>query len=386
MEAVFWGLIGLVGFIYFGYPAVLCLLNFSRGGGNRFSQVCPRVSLIIPAHNEEKVIEKKIRNACALDYPRQNLEVIVALDGCTDNTAKIVSKYLSDGIKMLNCKPRRGKAAMLNKAVEQAANGEIIVFTDANTIFRKDAIKKLMRRFSDSKIGCVCGDLRYFSNGDSSVGKGENLYWKYERALKMKESGLGEVLVTNGSIYAIRKELFQPIDLDIADDFVIPMRVAKLGYKVEFEPEAIALEKVTRDLKEEFKQKTRIITQGLKASVRYWKLIFSCGFLRGLSFLLHKFLRWLVPLFLIIIFMVNLLIVRSEAPNKYMYKLFLVGQVIFYLSALLGLLWIRKGRKIRGVFYIPFYFCLVNLASLVGLYKFLTASRTEVWDKAETTR
>ena len=381
-EFIFWFSTGLVFYIYFGYPlTMLILAKLSRKSPVNKKDFTPLVSLIIPAYNEEKVIREKLRNSLSLDYPQDRLEIIVISDCSTDRTDKITNEFMPRGVKLIVQEERKGKIAALNKAVPQA-KGEIIVFSDANSIYEKEAIKKLVRNFNDGRVGCVCGELKYITpNASSSLAQlGEILYWRYEKFLKKKESRLHSLLILNGSIYAIRKELFLPIEETLADDFVNSMQIAAKGWSMIYEPEAVAVEKASSLIKEQFKQKSRIIAQGYKATAKLSKVIFSSGWLRIFEFLFHKLLRWLVPLFLASIFVSNLFLL-----NYQFYQVVFILQSIFYLFALIGRV-LQKRKKGMKIFYVPFYFCMVNLASVVGLFDFLTNRQKGIWEKAESAR
>ncbi|KPK41325.1 MAG: hypothetical protein AMJ78_05790 [Omnitrophica WOR_2 bacterium SM23_29] len=377
IQLIFWFTLILIILSYFGYPVILTLFVSFKKRPYKKENIEPSVTLLIPAHNEEAVIQEKIENSLSLDYPKDKFEILLILDECTDRTKEIAERYINRGIMIIEQKPRKGKIAALNLAIPQA-KGEILVFTDANSMYEKDAIRKLVRNFADEKVGCVCGELKYVS--ESSVGEGENLYWKYEKFLKTKESQLQSLLVVNGSIYAIRKKLYEPVEETLADDFVNPMRIAKKGYGLVYEPEAIAVEKAAESTKDEFNRKIRITSQGLKASFVICGTILSSGLLRIFQFIFHKFIRWLVLLFLIIIFVSNLFLL-----GHWFYQVTLFGQISFYLFALIGYLLQEKGTKIK-IFNIPFYFCMVNLASLIGFLKFLSGGIKGTWEKAETTR
>lgn len=374
-QTFFWLSLSLMILSYFGYPVILTLLAYFFGKPYEQEGIEPYITLLIPAHNEEDVISEKIENSFSLDYPKDKFEVLLILDGCTDRTKEIAERYIDRGIKIVEQKQRRGKMAALNFAIPQA-KGEIIVFTDANSMYEKDAVRKLVKNFASDRIGCVCGELKYKS--ETSVGEGENLYWKYERFLKIKESKLRSLLVVNGSIYAIRKMLYEPIEETLADDFVNPMRIAKKGYGLVYEPEAITFEKASETTKDEFNRKIRIVSQGLKASLAISATILSSGPLRIFEYTLHKFIRWLAPLFLMTILICNLFMLKY-----FFYQVTLIGQILFYLFALIG--YFLQTRRIK-VFNIPFYFCMVNIASLAGFLKFLSGGIKGTWEKAQTTR
>jgi len=340
--------------------------------------ITPFVSLIIAVHDEEKVIRDKVLNTLALDYPPDKLEIIFALDGCTDKTHQILLNFNDSRIIIVNNRQRSGKVAALNQTVP-LAKGQIILFSDANSIYETNALKKLIRNFTDEQVGCVSGRLSYLDTDSTSVGKGENLYWKYETFIKIQESRLGKLLVTNGSIQAVRKAVYPYPDPEAADDFSIPLLIQAQGYKVLYEPEAAAYEIATQNLKEELAQKIRIISQGFKGVVRLWKKLLTLSPLGMFELLFHKVLRWGVAFYLVPVFLLNIIFIH-EPLYFYLFTL----QVIFYSLALTGFLLRHKG-KIK-IFYVPFYFCLVNFAALIAFYRLLRNADTRIWDKAQTTR
>jgi len=378
MELLFLLLALLVGFIYFGYPAVICLLAKIFGNEPAQNDDAPSVSLIIAAHNEERVIKEKVENALELDYPAEKLEILFALDGCSDSTIDILKSCGNKKIRVVNYKKREGKVKTLNKTVPHA-RGEIIIFSDANTIHKKDAIRKLVRNFADPKVGCVCGRLKYISADKTSVGKGENLYWKYEHFIKTQESRLGKLLVTNGSAQAVRKELYPYPDPEVADDFSIPLLIHAKGHKLLYEPEAEVFEVATQSLREEFNQKVRIVSQGLRGTMRLRRDLLRLGPLGTFEFLFHKSLRWFVPFFLTTLFFLNIFLIDKE-----IYRVFFIGQSVFYALAFIGLLFRHKTKA--KIFYVPFYFCLVNLSPLTAIVRLLKRGETRMWGKAHSTR
>jgi len=379
MKILFWLSFILVVFVYFGYPLFLFLLTLFIKKPVKKGEIAPFITIVIPAHNEEKVIAEKMQNTLALDYPKDNLEVIVISDHSTDKTNDIVKQYVSKNVKLLIQDQRKGKMSALNRAIPQA-KGEVIVFTDANTMFDKYAVKNLIRNFGDEKVGCVGGNSRYAISSCLSIQLGGVSYTHYERLLWNLESQLQSLLVVHGGIYALRKPLFSPVDEAFADDFVNPLRVAAKGYGVVYEPEAKAIENVTKETKEEFKRKVRVISQGYIAYVNMLRVILSCGHVRIIQYFVHKFLRWLVPLFLIAIFISNVFLLSS----KYYQTIFAL-QTIFYMFAIIGY-WLQERKSKIKIFYIPFYFSLLNIASLVGLFTAINGKQNGIWEKAETTR
>jgi cellulose synthase/poly-beta-1,6-N-acetylglucosamine synthase-like glycosyltransferase len=378
MKWWFWSSFGMVGFVYFIYPLIILSIAKAKGAKIKKENITPPITLIFPLHNEENVIRDRVDNALALDYPQDKLEIIFALDSCTDHTREIISEYRDPRIKVLEFNGRAGKVATLNKAVP-AAKGEIIVFSDANSIHKNDTLTKLMRDFADEKVGCACGKLVYIESEHTLVSKGENLYWKYEHFIKKQESRLGRLLITNGSLQAVRKELYPFPDPEVADDLSIPILIRAKGYKVVYEPKAMVYEVATQSVKEEFNQKVRIISQGFKGTVKLHREILSLGLFGVFQFFVHKLLRWLIFLFLISVFCANLFLLHEQ-----FYAFTFAAQIIFYGFALIGFL-LRQKYKIK-IFYIPFYFCLVNFASIVALNKFFIQGETRIWEKAYSTR
>lgn len=378
IKIFFWFNLSLIFFIYFAFPIILFIIAKLKGRQVDKEETVPLVSLIIPMHNEEKTVKEKVDNVLTLDYPDDKLEIIFALDGCTDRTKEILLEYDYRRINIVEILERSGKVAAMNKAVLQA-KGEIVVFSDTNSMHNKDTLRKLLRSFTDKDVGCACGRLSYTYADSTSVGRGENLYWKYETFIKKQESRLGKLLITNGSIQAVRREIYPFPDPEIADDFSIPILIQAKGYKVIYEPAAVVYEIATQSLKEEFNQKIRIISQGFKGTIKLWKDLLELKFLGMFEFIFHKLLRWFIFVFLMVIFLSNLMLIDN---NLYL-NLFIV-QIAFYSFAFIGFL-LRHNIRIK-IFYIPFYFCLVNSASLVALFRFLKGEQTRIWEKAHTTR
>ena len=374
MGYIFWLFVSIIFYIYIGYPLVLRMANLT-GQITKKENITPHVTLFIPAHNEQKVIREKIENSLALDYPKDKFEVVVASDGSGDSTASIAKDFIERGVILFETKERRGKNSIINEFIRRC-HGEIIVFTDANSFFRADAIKNLVRNFGDKGTGCVVGNLRYV-DGKTSVGQGEGLYFRYESMIKELESHFGTLVAATGSIYAIRKTLFTLLDWDVANDFAHPIQIASMGYKVLFEPDAIAYEKATASAADEFKRRARIVTRGITAFVRYcWSYHMLRG-MWGFCFISHKLLRWFIPFILITIFLSNIFL---HSP---FFRFALYGQFVFYSIALFGIL---LKRRLGKLFVVPYYFCVINAAAFVGILKYLSGKRESIWEVAKTTR
>ncbi len=380
----FWILATTLGAVYVGYPALLFVLSRVRRsprpawGGE---SPPPTVTLFVPAHNEEDVIEAKIRNALELDYPANRLEVRIISDGSTDRTCEVVRAVIESGsseaqkqVRIVERTTRTGKTVALSECVPESS-AAILVFTDANAMFRRDVLRRLVARFADPHVGLVCGRLHYLDGP-----AGEGLYWRYEDAIKRFEGKLGRLLVANGSIYAMRRELFRPMPGSVADDFVSPLNVAEAGYRAEYVPDAIAEERLPARVREDLRAKARIVTRGFEAVWRYRSALLQSGRTRVAQYLFHKVLRWLTPLLLI-----ALLAVSFRGSNDPLLATALVLQGLFYALALTGLA-IQGAPRVPAVVRIPFHFCLVNAAALKGLVDFLRRRQQIIWEKSESTR
>ncbi len=379
-QLLLWGSIFVVLYSYFGYPILLYLIG--KFGRRKHPQPAdngetPSVCLIISAFNEENVLYDKIQNSISQKYPADKLTILVASDGSTDRTVEIARGFAEYGVEIVHHNERRGKSAVLNDVIPRRGE-DVIVFTDANSVFSEDAISRLVRSFSDPSIGCVVGRLRYTDRKTSSVGKGEGAYWKYEGMVSRLESTLSSVLVANGSIFAIRRDLFQTLYPEVANDFQIPIDIAANGAGIIYEPHAEAIEHTTELWREEFQRKTRIILRGLTG---YSVLSHRIRGFRRWQFISHKLLRWMIGVYLLTAFAANAVLVSTSS----FYAGIFVCQVVFYSFALVGSRFRHSGKP-KKIFYVPFYFAMVNAAALVGLIKFIGGKRQAVWEKAESTR
>lgn len=379
MEALFWLAASVVFYTYVGFPLVVLLRAHFRPNRPRSADVTPRVSLIIVAHNEARVIRRKLHNVLSLDYPKDRIEVIVASDGSDDGTNEIVAEYQDKGI-VLAALPRRGKIPALNEAVPRA-RGEILVFSDANSMYVPGALRALVRPFADPRVGGVAGDQRYVKEGvvNSATG-GERAYWSIDRTLKRWESRAGSVTSATGAIYAIRRGFFKPLPGGVCDDAIISYRVMAQGSRMVFEPRAIAYEHVAPSENAEFRRKIRVCARGLRALKEAPGLLnpFRYGFY-AVQLLSHKLLRWLAVWPLAIVFLTSL---RLRAVGGF-YELLAVLQSAFYGLAAFTFLFRRNefiaGRVMR-VLTIPFYFCLANLAFLAAQIEFFRGQCIDSWE------
>lgn len=378
MEILFWIGVVLLLHTYLLYPLSLPVLRmfFAKprrlGNPNGF-----KVSLVIAAHNEEKVIEEKIRNCLELEFPPEQLEILIGSDASTDGTDALVRRF-SDRVRLVSMEKRGGKAAVLNRLLP-LATGEIVVFCDANTMLLKNALQKLLAPFEDPRIGCVCGRLVLHDAGESFLGMGESMYWNLESELKKMEGALGMVIGANGGIYAIRRNLYTPIPLGktAMDDFFITTQVLAAGKKAIYEPQAIGSEETSLESFGEFHRKVRISQANFNLLHRYLPLLNPRLGLVAYGFLSHKLLRWLAPLLLLLVLVANIAcIFVAEAAGHGRAPLYvgLLGmQVLFYLAAAMGLI-LNRGKPTWKFLLIPFYFTSMNIALFIGMLKALGQS------------
>src|SRR3989338_4252462 len=303
LELIFWSGLFLLFYSYLGYPLFLIIISKMlplKPLRKREDVRCPTVSILIAAYNEEKVIGDKLKNCLALDYPAELLEIYVGSDGSSDKTNDIVREYAEKEkrIHLLEF-PRTGKSGVLNKTMAYIKS-EIVVFSDANTEYIRDALVNLVKHFSDEKVGCVCGRLIYRNPEEVVSGKGESVYWRYETALKKMESRLGYIAGANGAIYAIRRELFEPLPTGtINDDFMISMRIVQEGFKSVYDENAIAYEDVAPNMESEFRRHVRDGAGHYIAVYHLLRLLNPFLGLRSFIYWSHKLLRWIAPFVLI---------------------------------------------------------------------------------------
>ena len=379
MEIVFWGALGLIAYTYVGFPLLLFLRGLIWRRPVKKAPITPSVSLVIVAYNEEASIGAKLENVLRLDYPRDRLQVIVASDGSSDRTEEIVASFADQGVQLLAF-PRQGKIPALNQAVAHAT-GEILIFSDANSMYKEDALRKLVAPFADEQVGAVGGNQCYFPEAEGEAASfGERLYWAFDRQLKVIQSRAGNMTSATGAIHAIRRELFQPVPPGVTDDFTISTRAIAQGYRLVFEPEAIAYESVASSDKKEFRRKQRIMVRGLRGvwTVRELLNPWRHGFY-SLQLFTHKVLRRGIAWLLIPLFAASLAL-YGRAP---IYTWAALGQLAFYGSALAAF-GIRRTSlrqvKLFRLLSIPYYFCLTYLAALMAWIQFLRGKRIDLWD------
>jgi poly-beta-1,6-N-acetyl-D-glucosamine synthase len=369
--------IGLIIYTYFVYPLILYIWYATKRTDEGRDGYTPAVSLIIAAHNEENIIDEKIQNIFNMNYPSQKLEVLIGLDGCTDRTAEILKNYKNSQIKVFDFEERRGKSAVVNELVARSSN-EILVFSDANTIYYEDTIQKLVRHFNNASIGGVCGrlDLVPFNKSVSSMG--ESTYWRYENMLKLMEGNIHTTIGATGAVYAIRRSLFKdlPVDKIVMDDFLIPLAVVAQGVRVIYDHEAGGYEKTTASMQHEFSRKVRIGIANFVglSEIRHllsprWKFV-------AFSLWSHKVIRWIVPVLMILGFAANLSLVLISGYLFYIIAFLL--QISFYTLAAIGYVLDRFNIP-PGIMGYPYFFVSMHYALLLGLVRFLQNKRQPMW-------
>lgn len=374
-EILFISSIALIVYACAGYPAVVWLLSSIRRRAVRREDITPKVSVIIAAHNEQLAIEKKLENTLALDYPGEKLEIIVASDCSTDDTDELVRGYANCGVALHRQQQRVGKTIVQNTAAE-FSSGEILVFTDATTEYRPDALRKLVRCFADPEVGCVSSRLVYFDRSKTSVGSGCRSYWSYEEFLRRSESRLGSMIGVTGCLYAVRRASYKPLEHDMCSDFVIASEMHLKGLRTIYEEEAISLEETNARGRDEFRMRVRIMEQTMNALSRYREVLsLRRHGLFAFQMLSHKVMRYAVSALLPVAFVSNLFI----ANQSVFYQATLAAQTGFYLLALIGWILTRSGATV-GPLALPYYFVLAQTAIVVAFAKFIRGEAHIVWE------
>lgn len=337
------------------------------------------ISILISAYNEEKVIKDRIENLAEQNYDFEKVEVFVGSDNSKDKTDEILlelsQKY--KWLKFFSYKQRGGKAGVLNKLINEAKN-EIIVFTDANTIFDKDVLKNLVKYFNNNEVGGVCGKL--ILKSEDSDDNEESRYWSYETMIKQVEGDLGISIAANGGIFAIRKELYTqiPTEKAVTDDLFLSLKVLSKGYKFAYASDARAYENTANSLNEEMQRKIRFSATNFQTLLACKELLFHKNLLLSYAFWSHKVIRWFLPLLLIFIFISNYLLISFGS----FYNLFFILQVIFYVFSFIG--FILYKFKIRFmIFTLPYYFYLSNYALVMGFIKFIKGQNSVIWESTK---
>jgi glycosyltransferase involved in cell wall biosynthesis len=376
IEIVFWTAIGLILYTHLGYPLLLRLLVRLRRERRRTSPVepfRPRVSLIVAAHDEEAVIERRLENALALDYPRDLLEIIVASDGSTDRTVALANGIAGRDprVRVLDLS-RRGKVKAQDAAVE-LATGEVLAFSDANAFWEANALEMLVRRLVDERVGYVCGQLRYL---DATGANQEGAYWRYETSVRALESRLGSVTAGNGAIYAVRRDAYLRLDPRTSHDLSFPFNLVKRGWHVVYEPIARATESPLPTIEGEFRRKRRMMSHAWPTIVRGGMLDpRGYGFLYGLQIFSHRVLRYATPFLHLAALAANVVLIGDGS----VYVATLIAQLAVVVAAALNPL---TGGRFR-LLALCHYYLLVTASLAAGLWDWLRRGTSPAWEKAE---
>lgn len=387
---LFWFFLIVLFYTYVGYALLVGLVvklkqllgRLDEPGRGEFE---PEVCLFVTAFNEREWIQQKVENSLALDYPKDKIQYIWVTDGSDDGSPVLLESYPE--IEVFHLPERRGKVHAMNRGM-QFVRCPIVVFSDANTLLGKQTIREIVRCFQNPKVGCVAGEKRIIqSSEENAASAGEGLYWKFESWVKRNDSELNTAVGAVGELFAIRTDLFEPVEDDtLLDDFIISMRIAQKGYKIAYSPDAYACEKASLNVKEELKRKIRIAAGGVQTIFRLRELLdlrkYGC---LSWQYFSHKVLRWtLAPMSLFLLFVVNGVIVLQSLPftPANFYHLFFALQLLGYLLAVVG--WYLENKKLRYKFlFVPYYFLMINYAAVAGMIRYLKGRQNVAWEKAK---
>lgn len=364
------------------YPIVILFIGSTKENSIRQEEIGPTISVLVAAYNEEKVIRERIKNLASQEYDLSKVEVYVGSDNSTDDTNNILLELQKEysWLKIFLFETRKGKAGILNELITKV-NNEILVFTDANTEFKKDTLKNLVQDFIDPKVGGVCGRLVLEENEFARrEGVEETKYWKYETFIKRSEGECGISFAANGGIFAIRKNLYKniPVDKAVTDDLFMSLSVIAQGYKFTYREDAVAYEETGKNISAEYKRKVRFSATNFQTLANFKELLCGKSLLLGYAFFSHKVTRWFLPLLLILAFVLSVSLYNS---NSFIFVL-LSMQIVFYIFALIG--FVLSNLKIENPFFsIPYFFILQNVAVAAGFIKFMKKEHSVIWTSTE---
>jgi cellulose synthase/poly-beta-1,6-N-acetylglucosamine synthase-like glycosyltransferase len=385
-EVIFWLSVFLSVYTYLLYPIVLILIAaYHQVQDDRFYLAykrdrrvsdldeLPKVAIVIAAYNEEKHIEQRLKNLLNLDYPKDRYKIYIGSDGSDDATPEIIRTFVSEGVVYLDYRERRGKASILNDIMAQVKE-PLVVFSDANTEFAPDDLRKLVRHFADPQVGAVCGELLIRVEGGSD--NQDSLYWRTERMLKFYEGRLGGLLGANGANYAIRRELFVLLPCDtIVDDFTIVMNIAAAGHKIIYDAEAMAYEPEAPSIAAEFTRRIRIGMGNYQAFFRLFEFMNPLVGVRVFTYVSHKVLRWFVPHLLF-----TALLTSALLYDVSWYTVLFWMQVYGY-TACYVLYIISQYRKLPRRLLFPIFIMAMNLAFAIGFIRYLKGGSSGIWQR-----
>lgn len=391
-ETLFWILFVIVAYTYWGYAAVIWLLVLGKriipGRSSQSPPLpddLPFVCFFVTAYNEIDFIDQKVENSFNLNYPKEKIQYLWLTDGSNDGTPERLKQF--SGLQVEHHPERRGKIHAMNRGM-QYVKAPIVIYSDSNTLLAPDTILEMVRQFESKTVGCVAGEKRIVENlQDTAAASGEGFYWKLESFIKRMDAELSSAVGAVGELFAIRTELYEPVEPDtLLDDFIISLRIASKGYRIAYAPKAYAIETASANVKEELKRKTRIAAGGMQTFFRLPDLLnpFRYGWL-SFQYFSHKVLRWtLAPFALFLLFLCNLFVVIAHtgwAPLNF-YTVFFYLQAFMYFLALIG--WLLENHRFQFKFlFIPYYFVIMNYASIRGIIRYLKGQQSVVWEKSK---
>ena len=383
---IFWFSLFFIVYTYLGYPFLIALFARLSRKPEKYDSYFPTVTLMIPAYNEESYIAQKLENTLLLDYPHEKLQILVVADGSSDNTVDIVKSYGKRSVELSYIPERNGKMAAITRAVN-FARGDIVVFSDANNMYEEEALRELVAPFSESKVGASTGAKLIVEDG-RDLSSAEGLYWKYEAAIKKNETTLSSCVSSVGEILAVRRDLFlHPKEKVINDDHYIILDLLRRDYRVVYVPTARSFEYVSKTAKDEVERRTRM-NAGLYQTMSMSKKLLPGNPLLLWQIFSHKYFRAFIPFALLASLIFNVIMVLFEQGKEpslfflsYQYgSLFLFLQTLFYFMAVAGNL-IRFKGALGKLFYLPTFLLNSNLATLAGLYSFITNRQSHIWTR-----
>jgi biofilm PGA synthesis N-glycosyltransferase PgaC len=405
---VFWIALALLVYVYFAYPLITWLRRRARPRAVARAPIEPHVTVVVVAYNEGHRIARRLENLLASDYPRERLAIIVGSDGSTDDTVEMARRYEARGVTVRNFGQRRGKPAVLNDLIA-AAGTEIVVFADARQRFEPMAIRALVANFADPEVGAVSGELHLRKrSGTSPGGEGTGFYWQYEKFIRANESWSGSTVGATGAIYAIRRDLFEPIPPDtILDDVLIPMQIVRKGYRVLFEADARAHDLIAMNPREDFIRKARTIAGTFQLFVRHPWMLNPLRCRVWFEAWSHKALRLAIPVLHVAVLAANIALIEMV-----FFRVLLAGQAAFYAAALMGHIQGRPERSRRArierrrvartdagrrmnmdrrrtlrapkrspMFSVPYTMCLLGWATIVGFSRIVARRQRVTWER-----
>jgi len=379
-ELAFWFSAGAIVYAYLGYPLLLGVLAAFRRRVQTDPQFTLPVSVLISAYNEEESIGRKLAETLVLDYPADKLEVLVVSDGSTDGTDEVVANFRDARVRLLRVEGRRGKTNAQNEGVKHC-RGEVIVFSDATAVYHPKSIRRLVARYADPKVGAVSGRYQYFdSRGESPTGLGSIAFWNYENLIKLFQGRISTLTGCSGCIYSVRKCAYVPLPDDACSDLVEPLNIVRNGHRVAFADTALAYEETTATTDQEFRMRVRVATRGMRGVLSVPELLIPWRHpWTAFQLFSHKVFRWLVPVFLLVLFISSGILSGHSG-----FLLFFILQVLAYGVAILALVVpIHRRWKVLGL---PLFFCTLNAAALLSLIEVARGHKYTTWETVRNSR